>query len=142
MYSAVSDVFQSSAENPHAGSTAVPRPEFRGPVSYGTLALQSRYLLSPLAGFTTLPFRRIVRRIGSVGLATTDLVNARALVTRNERTMQMVESHPEDRPFAVQIFGSESSVTGCDCAEDHVVPRLDHHDLLLASGLGVASHEA
>lgn len=77
---------------------------------YGRLRLQSRYLLSPLAGFTTLPFRRIVRRIGSVGLATTDLVNARALLARSERTMQMVESHPEDRPFAVQIFGSESSV--------------------------------
>ncbi|MFN5286906.1 MAG: tRNA-dihydrouridine synthase, partial [Planctomyces sp.] len=77
---------------------------------YGSLRLQSRYLLSPLAGFTTLPFRRIVRRIGSVGLATTDLVNARALLSRSERTMQMVESHPEDRPFAVQIFGSEPSV--------------------------------
>jgi len=79
-------------------------------VQYGPLGLQSRYLLSPLAGFTTLPFRRIVRRIGGVGLATTDLVNARALLTRNERTMQMVETHPEDRPFAVQIFGSEPDV--------------------------------
>lgn len=77
---------------------------------YGRLALQSRYLLSPLAGYTTLPFRRIVRRIGGVGLATTDLVNSRALLTRNERTMQMVETHPEDRPFAVQIFGSEPEV--------------------------------
>jgi len=86
------------------------RPEFRGPLSYGSLSLSSRYLLSPLAGFTTLPFRRIVRRIGGVGLATTDLVNARALVTRNERTLQMVETHPEDRPFAVQIFGSEPDV--------------------------------
>jgi nifR3 family TIM-barrel protein len=88
----------------------VARPAFRGPVHYGRLTLQSRYLLSPLAGFTTLPFRRIVRRIGGVGLATTDLVNARALLTRNERTMQMVETHPEDRPFAVQIFGSEPDV--------------------------------
>lgn len=128
IYSAVSDVFQSSAENPHAGSTAVPRPEFRGPVSYGPLALQSRYLLSPLAGFTTLPFRRIVRRIGSVGLATTDLVNARALVTRNERTMQMVESHPEDRPFAVQIFGSESSVMA-DAAQLLVELGVDSIDI-------------
>jgi len=57
-----------------------------------------------------LPFRRIVRRIGGVGLATTDLVNARALLSRNERTLQMVETHPEDRPFAVQIFGNEPEV--------------------------------
>lgn len=75
-------------------------------MSYGRLRLSSRYLLSPLAGFTTLPFRRIVRRIGEVGLATTDLVNSRALLACNERTLQMIETHPEDRPFAVQIFGS------------------------------------
>ncbi len=87
-----------------------PRPHFAGPVQYGPLTLTSRYLLSPLAGFTTLPFRRIVRRIGGVGLATTDLVNARALLSRSERTMQMVETHPEDRPFAVQIFGSEPDI--------------------------------
>lgn len=89
---------------------AVSRPVFRGPVHYGRLLLSSRYLLSPLAGFTTLPFRRIVRRLGGVGLATTDLVNARALLNRGERTMQMVETHGEDRPFAVQIFGSEAGV--------------------------------
>ncbi len=91
-------------------SESVPRPVFRGPVRYGSLLLSSRFLLSPLAGFTTLPFRRIVRRLGGVGLATTDLVNARALLNRGERTMQMVETHPEDRPFAVQIFGSEADV--------------------------------
>jgi len=108
--SAIPNVFQPAKNATGDESTAiVERPRFRGPVAYGSLRLTSRYLLSPLAGFTTLPFRRIVRRIGGVGLATTDLVNARALLSRNERTMQMVESHPEDRPFAVQIFGQEPS---------------------------------
>jgi len=85
----------------------VERPEFRGDVRYGQLQLPTRYLLSPLAGFTTLPFRVIVRTLGGVGLATTDLVSCRALLSRNERTMQMIESHPRDKPFAVQIFGSD-----------------------------------
>lgn len=80
------------------------------PVRYGTLTLASRYLLSPLAGYTNLPFRRVVREIGGVGLATTDLVNARALVAGSEKTWQMVQSCPQDRPFAVQIFGGEPSV--------------------------------
>ena len=48
------------------------QPDFRPPVCYGSLKLASRYLLSPLAGYTNLPFRRIVREIGGVGLATTD----------------------------------------------------------------------
>ncbi len=95
------------ASRANDGAAFVERPAFRGEVRYGSLTLSSRYLLSPLAGFTTLPFRRIVRNIGGVGLATTDLVNARALLQRNERTMQMIETHPDDRPFAVQIFGSD-----------------------------------
>ncbi|MCX7388884.1 MAG: tRNA dihydrouridine synthase DusB [Planctomycetales bacterium] len=107
--SAIPDVFrQPSASS--ATRTEVDRVPFRDALKYGQLPLVSRYLLSPLAGFTTLPFRRIVRRIGGVGLATTDLVNSRALISRNERTMEMVETHPEDRPFAVQIFGSEPKI--------------------------------
>ncbi len=85
----------------------VVRPEFHGDIHYGPLKLPTRYLLSPLAGFTTLPFRVIVRTLGGVGLATTDLVNCRALLAQNERTMQMIETHPRDKPFAVQIFGSD-----------------------------------
>lgn len=109
MKSAIPNVFQADTNAAAAGQTAivVERPEFRKPVQYGTLPLTSRYLLSPLAGFTTLPFRRIVRTIGGVGLATTDLVNCRALLSKNERTLQMIETHPEDQPFAVQIFGND-----------------------------------
>ncbi|HEY0982893.1 MAG TPA: hypothetical protein VGE80_12245, partial [Schlesneria sp.] len=57
------------------------------PLSYGPLTLSSRYLLSPLAGYTNLPFRRIVREIGGVGLATTDLVNARGLLDGSGKTL-------------------------------------------------------
>lgn len=85
-------------------------PQTRGPIDYGRLRLPSRYLLSPLAGFTNLSFRRIVRQIGGVGLATTDLVSANALVHLNEKTLKMIETHPEDRPFAVQIFGQDAAV--------------------------------
>lgn len=87
-----------------------PRPAFPGPLAYGALELTSRYLLSPLAGFTNLPFRRIVRGLGGVGLATTDLVNARGLLAGGDRTMQLVETTPDDSPFAVQIFGADPRI--------------------------------
>lgn len=76
------------------------------PLMYGALRLESRYHLSPLAGFTNLPFRRICRELGGVGLCTTDLVSARGLLERSPKSMQLVETCPEDSPFAVQIFGS------------------------------------
>jgi len=80
------------------------------PLRYAQLELPSRFHLSPLAGYTNLPFRRVIREIGGVGLATTDLVNARALLHGSERTWQMVETCPEDSPFAVQIFGGDPVV--------------------------------
>jgi nifR3 family TIM-barrel protein len=72
--------------------------------------------LSPLAGFTNLPFRRIVRELGGVGLATTDLVNARGLLDGSPKSLALIESCPEDRPLAVQIFGNEPAVLR-DCAQ-------------------------
>lgn len=86
------------------------RPACLPGLRYGSLALATRYLLSPLAGFTNLPFRRICRELGGVGLATTDLVSARGLLAGNDKSLQLIETCPEDRPFAVQIFGDDPAV--------------------------------
>ncbi|MGE5195140.1 MAG: tRNA dihydrouridine synthase DusB [Deltaproteobacteria bacterium] len=85
-----------------------PPPPRLPPVSYGRLPLPSRYLLSPLAGFTNLPFRRIVREIGGVGLATTDLVNVRSLLANNPKARELTATCTEDSPLAVQIFGNDA----------------------------------
>lgn len=74
---------------------------------FGNLQLPSRYLLAPLAGYTNLPFRLAVRELGGLGLATTDLVNARALLRASRRTMELIETNPADRPVAVQIYGAD-----------------------------------
>jgi nifR3 family TIM-barrel protein len=76
------------------------------PLRFGTLTLASRFLLAPLAGYTNLAFRLAVRERGGLGLATTDLVNARALLIRSRRTMELIATCPEDRPVAVQIYGA------------------------------------
>jgi nifR3 family TIM-barrel protein len=85
-------------------------PEYRfsrRPLAFGSLRLPSRYLLAPLAGYTNLSFRLVVRQLGGLGLATTDLVNARALLVRSRKTMELIQTCPEDRPVAVQIYGSK-----------------------------------
>src|SRR3989440_3292104 len=71
-----------------------------------SLTLQSNLFLSPLAGYTNLPFRLTVREVGGVGLATTDLVNARSLLEKNHKALKLIETSPADRPLAVQLFGS------------------------------------
>lgn len=78
----------------------------RKPVMVGSSTLASRYLLAPLAGYTQLAFRLAVRELGGVGLATTDLVNARALRQQSRKTLELIQTCPEDRPVAVQIYGA------------------------------------
>jgi nifR3 family TIM-barrel protein len=72
----------------------------------GPLPLSSNLFLSPLAGYTNLPFRLVVREIGGVGLCTTDLVNARSLLEKNPKAFKLIETRPADAPLAVQLFGS------------------------------------
>ena len=72
----------------------------------GALKLESNLFLSPLAGYTNLPFRLVVREIGGVGLCTTDLVNARSLLEKNKNALKLIETRPADSPLAVQLFGS------------------------------------
>ncbi len=72
----------------------------------GPLQLESNLFLSPLAGYTNLPFRLVVREIGGVGLCTTDLVNARSLIENNPKALKLIETSPADSPLAVQLFGS------------------------------------
>jgi tRNA-dihydrouridine synthase B len=72
----------------------------------GSLTLQSNLFLSPLAGYTNLPFRLALREIGGLDLATTDLVNARSLIEKNPKAFKLIETCPADKPLAVQLFGS------------------------------------
>src|SRR5437660_10844344 len=93
----------------------------------GPLSLESNLFLSPLAGYTNLPFRLTVREVGGVGLATTDLVNARSLLEKNAKALKLIETSPADRPLAVQLFGSvpEAMREAAIRLESHGVASVD-----------------
>jgi nifR3 family TIM-barrel protein len=96
------------SSNPAGLSASLPARADARALSFGPLKLASRYLLSPLAGYTNLPFRRAVRELGGLGLATTDLVNARALLRASAKTLELIATCTEDRPVAVQIYGADA----------------------------------
>jgi nifR3 family TIM-barrel protein len=83
----------------------LPKPPLQ-PLSFGPLPLPTRFLLAPLAGYTNLGFRMAVRKLGGLGLATTDLINARALLQGSRKTQELLHTYPEDRLLAVQIYGT------------------------------------
>ena len=72
----------------------------------GSLTLKSNLFLSPLAGYTNLPFRLTLREVGGLDLATTDLVNARSLLEKKGKALKLIETSAADRPLAVQLFGA------------------------------------
>ena len=62
--------------------------------------------LAPMAGVTDRSFRLLVREQGCP-LCFGEMVSAKAVCYRNEKTLLMLKTTSEDRPFALQLFGSE-----------------------------------
>ena len=105
---------------------------------FGNLELSSRFLLSPLAGYTNLPYRLAVRELGGLGLATSDLVNARALLQFSRKTMELISTSAADRPVAMQIYGAqvEEMRAAAQWLEQYGVSSIDFPAYLVNAGLG------
>lgn len=99
---------EAPTDDPQASAATLPSPPpiAREPLSIGGVPIPSRFFLAPLAGYTGLAFRLSVRAAGGLGMATTDLVNARALLENKSRSLELAETCPEDRPMAIQIYGA------------------------------------
>ena len=67
------------------------------------------YVLAPLAGFTDLPFRSVVKKFG-VDLTVSEMISSNALAHGSQKTLKMLEkSHLED-PYSVQISASDPEI--------------------------------
>ncbi|MDD5262916.1 MAG: tRNA dihydrouridine synthase DusB [Methylacidiphilales bacterium] len=75
-------------------------------LKFKNLRLDSPLMLSPMAGYTNLPFRVAVRSLGGLSIATTDLVHARSILELNTKAMRMIAAASNDRPLGVQLFGT------------------------------------
>jgi tRNA-dihydrouridine synthase B len=105
----------------------IAHPDIAETIQIGHRTLPSRFFLSPLAGYTHHAFRVALRRLGGLGLATTDLVHATMLVSEHRKSMDLVATCPEDRPLSVQIFGSDPSqlVAAAVWLQDHDYEGVD-----------------
>ena len=72
----------------------------------GPVEVPSRVVLAPMAGVSAQAFRRQGRRFGA-GLVCSEMVSACGLTYGNERTHGYLRIARDERPLAVQIFGSE-----------------------------------
>jgi tRNA-dihydrouridine synthase B len=75
----------------------------------GDIAIPTRLVLAPMAGVSVQAFRRQGRRYGA-GLVCSEMVSCAGLHHGNERTLGYLRISADERPLAVQIFGSEPAV--------------------------------
>ena len=63
--------------------------------------------LAPMAGVTDTPYRILAREMGCP-LVYSEMVSDKGINYRNEHTLNMLKTEPEERPMAMQLFGAEA----------------------------------
>ena len=71
----------------------------------GKIELDVPVALAPMAGISDLPYRVICRKFGC-GLTVSEMVSAKGLLYKNEKTFAMLRIDKAERPTAIQLFGS------------------------------------
>lgn len=77
----------------------------------GNIELENNIILAPMAGITDLPFRVICSKYGKPGLVCNEMVSAKAIVYKDEKTIKMLDKK-DDEIISMQIFGSEPEIMG------------------------------
>ena len=77
----------------------------------GNVELENNLILAPMAGVTDLPYRLICRSMGC-GMVVTEMVSAKAILYKNKNTKTLLEVLSQERPAAVQLFGSDPDILG------------------------------
>ncbi|WP_235904966.1 tRNA dihydrouridine synthase DusB [Tautonia marina] len=95
-----------SARPDHSRPLPAPPARAKEALTIGSVTVPTRFFLSPLAGYTALAYRLTVRELGGLGLATTDLVNARSLIEKRAKAFDLAATCGEDQPASIQIYGA------------------------------------
>ncbi len=78
-------------------------------IKIGQVEINGKLALAPMAGVSDLAFREMCRRFGAA-YTCTEMVSAKALVFKDEKTKSLLQLGEDEHPCAAQIFGSEPEV--------------------------------
>ena len=75
-------------------------------MNIGSVAIDSKLCLAPMAGVTDIAFRSICRDLGA-GYTISEMVSAKALCYQDKKSIPLLQLMEDEHPSAVQIFGSD-----------------------------------
>ncbi|MER6009679.1 tRNA dihydrouridine synthase DusB [Streptomyces bluensis] len=93
-----------------------------GPLRIGPHTVQPPVVLAPMAGITNAPFRTLCRSFAGgdptdtasagKGLYVSEMITTRALVERNDKTMQLITFSASETPRSIQLYGVDPVTVG------------------------------
>lgn len=94
--------------------------------SFGKISIERALLLAPMEDVTDISFRMICRELGA-DVVYTEFVNSEGLIRSNEKTHKKLRVVEEERPVAIQIYGSniDSMVGAAKIAEEEQPDFID-----------------
>ena len=79
------------------------------PFKIGPFTFDEPVFLAPMAGVTDTAYRVIAHDMGCP-LAFAEMVSSQGIHYRNEHTMKMLRTEPDERPIAMQIFAKSAAM--------------------------------
>ena len=119
------------------------------PLRVGPLEVWPPVVLAPMAGITNAPFRRLCRQFGAAaspsdggngrrrgarpaahgGLFTSEMITARGLAERNDKTLRMARFSDDEPVRSIQLYGTDPHAMGEAVRFLTGDERADHIDL-------------
>ncbi|MGH8946113.1 MAG: tRNA dihydrouridine synthase DusB [Acidimicrobiia bacterium] len=105
------------------------------PLRIGPLTVDPPVVLAPMAGVTNAPFRRLCREFGA-GLYVSEMIGARGLVERNEKTLALARFADDEVPRSIQLYGTDPSSLGAAVSILVGEMGVDHIDMNFGCPMG------
>lgn len=104
------------------------------PLRLGRVALPNNLVLSPMAGFSDLPFRVLCRRHGA-GLVCSEMVAATSVLREVPDTLARMRTLAEEEPMSIQLFGTEAETVR------RAAEALDRRCDIVGFNMGCPAHQ-
>jgi len=101
----------------------------------GRLQVDPPVVLAPMAGVTNAPFRRLCREFGA-GLYVSEMIGARGLVEKNEKTLALARFDSDETPRSLQLYGTDPGPLGEAVASLVSQHGVDHIDMNFGCPMG------